>query len=732
MTAPIAWCEGMLAAFALHALWQVPLLAAAAWCAVRIGRPHVRVAYALWVGTLVLCVSLPLFSTVAGRHAAWRAERDAAAASISFDAADYEGQLPALQREAAWQRLLHRHINSRDGLQPFAFAISQHRARVLACAYLLLAAGFLLQLALAWKRMRVLVRRSSPAALPVGFHDILRLYCEQLQLPALSLRLSSDIAGPALAGVFAPVLLLPEGSLAQMEPTEWNAVLLHELAHLRRHDPLMHAACSLLLLPVAFHPAAWWVSRCIRQTREIACDAEAAARMGSRSAYARSLLRIAERTGLQQHGSFPRGFFSNGLFGAGLELFNRSGAMEERMQMLVKSRQPEARGRRAVRIAACVSLGTVAVLAAGMLQVRPALAGERTGQQVTASAGAVPAASAQEGAEAHLLSGDHAREQLRQARRQLDKAEQQATNDEDRRKISTARGIAAAAESAMANVNSASRGLEVQVDLSQLQTQLSGLKVPDIDISLSHLTPEQEAYLQSPEWKAKIEKQRAYFNSPEWKANIEKQRAYFDSPEWKANIARQKAYFNSPEWKERTEKQKEAALAAARARMDSPEWKQQIETASHVDAARMAEIARDARQQAERAMKQMRSAQRQMADGTRLMAHNDGPPPMTFGNTAADPLKVPSNVMAGNNLTKKVPVYPAEAKEKKMQGEVLLHAIISEAGKVEQLSVISSPDKMFSASAIEAVQEWTYKPYLLNGQPIAVDTTITVHYSLTQ
>ena len=135
--------------------------------------------------------------------------------------------------------------------------------------------------------------------------------------------------------------------------------------------------CPLRARPVCFHPAALWAARCIRQTREMACDAEAAQSMGSPADYAWALLQVAERTNTQGNHATAAGFFSNGLFGAGLQLFTNRGAMEERMGMLMNENESEVRGR-AVRVAAGVSVAAVAVVAATMLQVQPTLAAERS------------------------------------------------------------------------------------------------------------------------------------------------------------------------------------------------------------------------------------------------------------------------------------------------------------------------------------------------------------------
>ena len=85
--------------------------------------------------------------------------------------------------------------------------------------------------------------------------------------------------------------------------------------------------------------------------------------------------------------------------------------------------------------------------------------------------------------------------------------------------------------------------------------------------------------------------------------------------------------------------------------------------------------------------------------------------------------------MAGNILTKVAPVYPHDARAAHISGTVVLHAIIGKDGNVEKLVVVSGP-KELQTSALDAVKQWTYKPYLLNGNPTEVETTIHVNYNL--
>jgi TonB family protein len=87
--------------------------------------------------------------------------------------------------------------------------------------------------------------------------------------------------------------------------------------------------------------------------------------------------------------------------------------------------------------------------------------------------------------------------------------------------------------------------------------------------------------------------------------------------------------------------------------------------------------------------------------------------------------------VATGMLTKKtVPEYPLFAKMNRVQGKVVLAALISKEGQIEDLEVLSSPSPLLSKSALDAVKRWQYRPYLLNGEPVEVETTINVVFSL--
>ena len=95
---------------------------------------------------------------------------------------------------------------------------------------------------------------------------------------------------------------------------------------------------------------------------------------------------------------------------------------------------------------------------------------------------------------------------------------------------------------------------------------------------------------------------------------------------------------------------------------------------------------------------------------------------------AAKPLWV-SHWDEGNIIYRVQPSYPPLARLARVQGAVELRAIISKAGTIENLVVVSGPPTLVK-SAIEAVRQWRYRPYLLNNEPIEVETEITVNFVL--
>jgi protein TonB len=92
-------------------------------------------------------------------------------------------------------------------------------------------------------------------------------------------------------------------------------------------------------------------------------------------------------------------------------------------------------------------------------------------------------------------------------------------------------------------------------------------------------------------------------------------------------------------------------------------------------------------------------------------------------------LNVSSGVMAGRLLVPIQPVYPSIARAAHLSGIVVVEAIISKAGMIESLRVVSGSE-MLRAAAIDAIRAARYQPFRLNGEPTEVQTTITVNFTL--
>lgn len=113
--------------------------------------------------------------------------------------------------------------------------------------------------------------------------------------------------------------------------------------------------------------------------------------------------------------------------------------------------------------------------------------------------------------------------------------------------------------------------------------------------------------------------------------------------------------------------------------------------------------------------------------GANPFAH--GQPATVVHPPAASIVHLPSKLVESTIIYKTIPQYPAIAKAAHVEGTVELQASISKTGTIENLHVIRGPE-MLRAAAIDAVKTWRYRPYLLNDQPIEVETTVNVIFKL--
>jgi beta-lactamase regulating signal transducer with metallopeptidase domain len=109
---------------------------------------------------------------------------------------------------------------------------------------------------------------------------------------------SALVEVPMVVGWLRPVILLPASALSGLSPDQLEAILAHELAHVHRHDYLVNAFQNLVETLMFYHPAVWWISRCIREEREHCCDDLVVRVCGDRVIYVRALVALEEARGL--------------------------------------------------------------------------------------------------------------------------------------------------------------------------------------------------------------------------------------------------------------------------------------------------------------------------------------------------------------------------------------------------------------------------------------------------
>ncbi len=162
---------------------------------------------------------------------------------------------------------------------------------------------------------------------------------------------SKVVRVPAVIGWFRPVLLLPASAIAGLTPMQLEAIIAHELAHIRRHDYLVNGLQAVIEAVLFYHPAVWWLSGRIRQEREHCCDDVAGAVCGDRVAYGRALADLEE---LRPDGG-------------ALVVAANGGSLTRRIERLISAPVPPSRG----VLAALVFCGLVIAVACSSVDRPP-------------------------------------------------------------------------------------------------------------------------------------------------------------------------------------------------------------------------------------------------------------------------------------------------------------------------------------------------------------------------
>jgi beta-lactamase regulating signal transducer with metallopeptidase domain len=246
----------------VHFSWQAILLAGGLALGLRAGGLGARVRYGAAYATLLLLLLLPALD--AG-YLVW-AGRDPRALAVGGAAV-----APALLAGAY------------DALTPVT--------RWLAVLWVVLAATMLLRWLGGWW-LTIRLGRWGTRPAPQHVIDALARAARRVGVRRrVTIALSSVVTVPTLIGTRHPRILVP-ATLAALAARELEAILAHELGHVRRHDGLANLIQVLVESLLCFHPAVWWVSRAVRHEREASCDEIAVRAVGDPRTYARALARL--------------------------------------------------------------------------------------------------------------------------------------------------------------------------------------------------------------------------------------------------------------------------------------------------------------------------------------------------------------------------------------------------------------------------------------------------------
>ncbi len=188
--------------------------------------------------------------------------------------------------------------------------------------------GFSIRFAFGLGRWRLVRLAAKPLLDDCKVRFVLAI-AERLALNAtLRFRVSAHIPSPVVIGFFRYTLLLPVTFFSSLPADQVEAILAHELAHVRRRDGLVNLLQAVGETLFFFHPAVWWLSQEIRREREKACDALAAGIVGDRTRYAEALLALEELRKADGR----------------LALGARRGALEERIRYLLGAKDSDSFG----------------------------------------------------------------------------------------------------------------------------------------------------------------------------------------------------------------------------------------------------------------------------------------------------------------------------------------------------------------------------------------------------
>lgn len=320
--------------FVLNAAWQITLIAAiAGLCTYLMRRGPASHRHAVWFAALIGAVLLPALSVTNTRRV------QPLTFNLSMDTPAFPVTSPVRTNVA--------NVAPRTPRLPETVPFSQRAAIVVIAAYAALVLFACIRFCRALLKT-VEIRRTATgkAATPM----LRRVWdrCSGL-FGTAELLSSQTIISPVAVGLLNPAVIVPDSLWNEDSEEVLTAAIGHELVHVSRRDYMLNLLQEILLIPIAFHPAVWFIKRNLERTREMACDEAVTAGLLERRVYAQSIMRIAKAVS-----GLPRPGYSLGIFDGNI--------LEQRIRLLLERTGVD---RRRARVFLATALTTLAICTIG-------------------------------------------------------------------------------------------------------------------------------------------------------------------------------------------------------------------------------------------------------------------------------------------------------------------------------------------------------------------------------
>jgi len=497
------------------------------------------------------------------------------------------------------------------------------------------------------------------------------------------LLVSSVVDVPAVIGCVRPAILVPASALSGLSPLYLEAILLHELAHVRRGDYLVNVGQCVVEVLLFYHPAVWWVSNQIRREREHCCDDIAASLCADQMTYARALTSLEEL-----RIAMPR-----------LAVGAVGGDLLARIRRLVESDRVSS-----PRLSGGLAMGVVFTLA--LLAVTVPIGSRSVAAERPPAAVVQPAQPAPAEASAPVQPASPRAATPRPAPAIVPRASApMAANPAE---------IAPAASQAQTGTAS----------LAGVVRDQTGGVVPGVKVALTRSASE-AARTATTDARGEFAIGDLAAGTYELTVSQPGFRTGRSTIDLAAGQDRRiDVHLIIGSVSETVTVSSPASYGRGGTAVRQPPANPQT-AADYFDAARayyeQGQFA-VATNMTQRAIELLRSA----APETGLTASPASQPPVASGSPAA-PLRVGGNVTAPRKIRHVPPIYPADAVAAGVEGEVVIEAIIGTDGTVKDATVVKSVP-MLEEAALGAVRLWQFTPTKLNGVAVEVIITVAVKF----